>query len=380
VNKSWASIIPLDYTEDPSHPRVEYSITYFSTDWESLVDLLTAPHEFLRKVGERWPQKHASSGRVDQDVHWKLLSPTTIEIAPATQSLTSVARMAEVHGVNVEKARNNSIQALLDSGFDAQKHIGSPAVSPGQTPDETKQLVASALHDQFAAGLLHETLIADLCGEISGGAYLAEFAPNTHLLQVYYWPPHACHADAANSALDPYGQPVGHRFTKKFTKATLGMDGRGGTLHFDIGKGARARAQFVVDHLENCGRTCQKLNGEFEGAFIGETTLFAEGEVISIIELEFLEHRRKPFMPPLASSRHRAAAGSTPQHANLAAVNSPGTDHQVVVVPPTVVIEMASDGDDPYVCAMQPAVANANSVVAVHPLTLKNYVDPTPTP
>jgi len=323
--KNWASIIPLDYST-PEEKRLEFSVGFLSTDWESLTDLLRAPEVFLAEKQADWPQVNEHPERLGQTVEWRLSTPVSIHISPAKGNLPAVIKSAKSLGVSIEDAK-------VAAKSEASHH----------------QMIAK----------MSEVLSKRVSELAPNGAYLAEFAPYTYVLKIHYWPPHHCTMTTAGSAAAPLGTPPSGRFNDPFTKATLGLIGEhdvAGTLHFDLGKGNDARARFIMDHIENCGRTCQKLNSEFPELFLVNTEFVPEGETILVRELGSQEHKpvnilqtstNEPLDPRAPSVRLSDDATVAPE------VNFP-----------TIHVDGVSSSNDCYICLLMDITDTPTAYVA----------------
>jgi hypothetical protein len=336
--KNWASIIPLDYST-PDQTRLEFSIGFLSTDWESLQELLSTPESFLADRQDLWPQENELPERIGQRVKWKLLTPIMMHVAPARGSLPAVIKSARSLGLSVSEAQNEAKQAV--------------------SADQVIAKMAEILSKK----------VSDLAPE---GAYLAEFAPYTYHLKIHYWPPNWCSAATAASAADPTGTPPDGRNNDPYTKATLGLIGEtdvAGTLHFDIGMGNEVRAKFIMDHIENCARTCQKLNTEFEELFLVNTEFVPEGETITVRELGSQTHKpinilQTPSAAPTAAIDSRAPSVRLAQDAT----STPE------VTFPTIIVDGVSNSDGCYICTLMD-VTDTPSAYVCGDIDMKIYCD-----
>ncbi len=348
--KNWASIIPLDYST-PDETRLEFSIGFLSTDWESLLDLIASPETFLAEREALWPQTNEHPDRLGQRVQWKLLTPITMRITPARGSLPAVIKSARSLGLSIQDAQKEAKESISAS---------NPELSPSTVDHHTTARMSEILSKK----------VSDLAPD---GAYLAEFAPFTYMIRIHYWPPHRCSAATAASAADPTGVAPAGRHNEPYTKATLGLIGDSdvaGTLHFDLGKGNLIRAKFIMDHIENSARTCQKLNSEFKELFLVNTEFVPEGGTIVVRELGSQTHKPVNILQTPAEG----VVGQVDPRAPSASVSTDGTSTPDVTYP-SITVDGVSSSNDCYVCNLMDITDTPSTFVAGD-LDIKIYCPP----
>ncbi len=237
-----ASVVTLDYSF-PEQSRKEHSILYFNPNWDELVDFLTDPLGMLKEYEKLFP---------DPLVAWELNAPVTARIEPVSTF-----------------------------GFGPSAKM----VNPGRL-SSTQRFMNMARTDGIVGQVSFEEALQT--PELLNGAFLLEFAPHTRSLMIAYLPPASKFPEIAEARNQPnaaaaqgyYDTPTpdypGGRLTQSilcFVEQT-----QTATVHFDIGQLPRMRAGFIVDHLENPARTCQRLNAQFGlGGKIANATMAAEG-------------------------------------------------------------------------------------------------------
>lgn len=228
-----ASIVTLDYSM-PEGLRKEHSILYFNPNWDELEDFLADPLGMLKLYEGLFP---------NSKVAWTLNGPVTARIEPITTfGLGPGARVSEM-------SKEQRFEALAN-------------LSP-------------------EGGAAMEQVIQDPV--LKKGAFLLEFAPNTRSILIAYMPPsEKVHEIDLLRGMANDSPPQG-RFQGGITMSTLCFvkETQTATVHFDIGRSPRYRAQFIVDHLENPILTCQRLNDKFgKGGVIANTPLEKEGPIL----------------------------------------------------------------------------------------------------
>ena len=251
-----ATLLPLEYGE-----RLETCVSYFSTNWEELVDILDMPHEVLLMLGRGWPVENAPPAA--KDTSWTLKGSITAVIEPAWKSVHAAVRIAS------HLAAAN----------------GETAAAP-QSPVSQVDLNASPtdLASHFKTSFL-ESAAAE------SGCFLVEFALRTSFLNIYYVPP------------TPSAEGTQARFTSGISDVTLShivVDTPAGeqvvsaTLHFDLGTEcpppppmlSRDRANLIVDTLVSRSGLLEMLDKPIK---IGDGKMTPRGETIYYPEIKITE-------------------------------------------------------------------------------------------
>jgi hypothetical protein len=251
-----ATLLPLEYGE-----RLETCVSYFSTNWEELVDILDMPQEALLLLGRGWPVMDAPPAA--KDMNWTLKGPITAVIEPAWKTVHAAVRVA-------------SHLAAVGGETTAASQSSLSQVDLSASPTE--------LAGHFKASFL-ETAAAE------NGCFLVEFALRTSFLNIYYVPP------------APVTEGAQARFTSGISDVTLshivadtpaGEQVVSATLHFDLGTEcpppppmlSRDRANLIVDTLVSRSGLLELLDKPIK---IGDGKMTPRGETIYYPEIKITE-------------------------------------------------------------------------------------------
>jgi len=350
-----ATIIPLDYTLEGKPTRKEHSIVYVSQDWEELEDLLTVPIEFMRTMQQRWPQVIGGSSD-GPPIDWELIAPVNATISCGYADATNMLLMSQYL----------QLEPFLPLATEAKEE----AVAGNQ------QVYVGPFNPVIWDHV--DGLVYKFIDEFKEGSFYAEFAPRTSTLNIKYYPPQKCFKRFAASILNPKSEPDPSRMNKEFTRATLGIIGKVngvGTVHFDIGDSPEDRAKFILDHIENSGHTCQKLNQGVNG-----------DRMFSLSYMEFVDERKpvhicdlerreipKPFSIIDPESQIMASIKSVSEQGGSGDSLKP----LLQTAMPTMLIEGLSTRHPMQVCG-QGTVYEAKKAFVFGNLTLKDYYPPPP--
>lgn len=225
-DERYATILPLDYTDD----RSENTLLYFSGRWSDLAKLLTDPIRFFNEEQERWDKANPGG------TPWNLRGPVTAILRPATEEPRSSAVLATF----AQKSRSTKLEL---QGLQGDIGEGSQVQSFQQIFDKT----------------------------LEDGAFFAEYALCTSILTIHYWEP----KPRMNVQGDPEDQP--DIYAGGLTRAVLGFmptnaPHQMGTLHFDLDEKNNLngivssksswedRADFIVECLQIQNRLGQRLD------------------------------------------------------------------------------------------------------------------------
>lgn len=239
-----ATILPLDYTD----LRSEHSIMYFSSRWESLVGLLEDPYATMRRIQEQFRQEG------ERHFCWRLSAPVTVIVQPGEPIEDSKAPepKAMLGSMNVRAAIQ--LENILSEHLSKTKGVEWESIQE-DSHDDLADLIAKAQ---------------------AKGCFLAEFAVDTAIMLVWYWPPR-----------EPSSE---RRLTKKFTRGVIGMmpgRRRVGTLHIDVGTDdedpptALDRAHLIVDLLESRDWFIDEMKSRTDFQ-MGKVPMARKGDVIAI--------------------------------------------------------------------------------------------------
>jgi hypothetical protein len=248
INDIMATIIPLDYSMN-GEPRKEHSIAVAVPDFAKLMELFESPGTYLNKLGESFVQVVRPPNKF---IDW-VFRPN-VPVAARVESIYEFLSSGSSQ-FQYDTLRGLSIVAMclnlkLDQLFQAfSEHAGGLRES----------------HLEMEATMAFRLAVEEVISKaFPKGGFIAEFAPGTSSLHVIYVPPPESLGKLAGAIANPSAPPALGTYQDKFTMVTVGMlqEMPVGTAHFDIGKGRAAQAKFIVDHLENCGRTCYHLNND----------------------------------------------------------------------------------------------------------------------
>lgn len=230
------AIQTLDYVE-----RKEYTLLYFSNDWNELVELLRRPRKFYSDLQLSFP--YDADTEDDAKLSW--------EFAPGP--ITAVIR--------------NSLNR----------------------PEATAKVFSFASSEKS-----FESFFADVDGptlndappEVHDGAFLAEFALSTRTILITYCPPRQERAtkNRYKGELSRVNLALGSMPLSVASEAGENVIRDYGSLHFDVQQDELERAKFAVAYLEDPVGICDRLTDSDDQIPIAMSTqTFAEpGQAVRI--------------------------------------------------------------------------------------------------
>jgi hypothetical protein len=248
-----AAMLPLDYTPT----RRELSTVFMSPHWASLQELLTDPCRYLQAQGKTWPQV---DNQQESDYPWKLLAPATALIRWVGESPETLVAARASLPLTFFTALGGG-----DGGSDGNGLTSDGILTLIRNVGANPQVVRDALDEVFPDGF-----------------YMADFALDTHTIEIFYHP--------APVRKDDDGAPI-RWYQGEFTNSVLikvPSDGPGtnlpsATLHFDVGRDPAERAQFIMDYLEDwVGVVTEALHYPGREFLIGKADLVDRGQTIDI--------------------------------------------------------------------------------------------------